>query len=148
MDSKVLQEHVERAKLSKAYHKKPGYIKPLDKTDIIEKLYKKQVVDKPKHLEVEEKKKVEAMGSGVKANVFSSVKAKLPKKEGGAMQMGKPIKVVGSIPVVPKINGESQVIYGTGKMANRNAKVKEIMKSKKLSMTEASKYIKANNIKY
>lgn len=46
------------------------------------------------------------------------------------------------------ISGKNDYFVGAGKMANRQNKVKEIMKSQKLSMIEASSYIKKNKIPY
>jgi len=156
--NRLLNQHVERAKNSKVYQEKPVYIKPKTNTEIITKEYKKQKVDKKDHLEMEDKikpsptvKKASGM-STLKKQVKMDMKKDMKKdvKMAGSMAVGKPVQVKGSVPLKP-VNAEDQTTFGLGKpnrMTARQNKVREIMKSKKMSLPEASKYIKQNNIKY
>lgn len=135
----MLNQHVLRAKNSKAYQEPPKYIRPKTNTEKLmeaSRVYKKQVVDKPNHLEMEEK--------------VQERKA-LKKPAGGSLSIGKPVQVKGSVPLYP-INSEVQTTFGMGQPQSRAKaraeKVREVMKSKNLSLPEASKYIKNNNVKY
>jgi hypothetical protein len=150
--NRLLSQHVERAKSSKGYQEKPLYIKPKTNTEIITTEYKKQKVDKKDHLEMEEKMKPEPAPRVKKASGLSTLKKQMSKdmKTAGSRNIGKPVEVRGSVPLKP-VNAEVQSTFGLGKpnrMSARANKVKEIMKSKKMSLAEASKYIKENNIKY
>lgn len=113
---------------------------PIEHIIHVEKAYKKQVPDlkasgKANHLELE------------------SIVKKMTKKGGNVINPNEVnhIVVEGNKPV--DISAKQYYFSGAGsvqtsKLAKRSIKVKEIMKQQGLSMTEASSYIKKNNIKY
>ena len=106
---------------------------------LAEKLYKKQMPDVKEHLEI-----VKAVTKPVVKEVTKIVGSGKQAVEGASLNMG------------PDISGKNFNVYGQAfggekppsRLQNRAVKIKEIMKSKSLSMIEASKYIKANNIQY
>ena len=129
----------------------------LSAVEFLQKDYKKQIPDlkasgKKNHLELQE----------VVAKLTEKPKVvpkeKMARKTGGNVvkpDQKNEIVIEGSKPV--DISSKQLYFNGAGKvppastetkMKRRSNKVKEIMKSKSLSMTEASKYIKENDIKY
>ena len=129
---------------------------------LAEKLYKKQMPDVKEHLEIVQdtlgrvqpepaeravsscKPVVKAVTKPVVKEVTKIVGSGKQAVEGASLNMG------------PDISGKNFNVYGQAfggekppsRLQNRAVKIKEIMKSKSLSMIEASKYIKANNIQY
>jgi hypothetical protein len=137
---KIYQKVIDVEKSQGTFEKPKSYQPPIRQQDVIEKLYKKQLPDVAGHLEMVEKLKGKT----------SKPKAE---KKGGAQDLIKPPLqfVEGSRPL-EDISAKQQYIIASGKpgdkMKRRGEKIKELMKSKGMSMTEASKYIKANKIQY
>lgn len=106
-----------------------------------ETVYKKQIPDGDKHMEmkevVEKKKEVKPKGGAIKYEK-------------------KPVLVVGSTPVqdmashtpLLRVGGNKNKSEPMSPLKRRAEKCKEIMASEGLSLIEASKYIKKNNVKY
>lgn len=140
MHKTILEKVIKNEKLNKTFAKPTSHKAPIRHQEIIERLYKKQLPDKIEHLEM-----IEKIEKPSKPKVLS-------KKSGGMEFFKEPPKVVEGSKPLDNIASEPQFVLASGKpsdkMKRRSEKIKEIMKQKGLKLVEASKYIKANNIKY
>jgi hypothetical protein len=136
----IRKKNINGEKRIRAYNERANEEKrqktPLEYLVFKEARYKKQVPDRAKHMEMEEKVK----------------KPKLDRVQGGDRNFfPAPLIVKGSMPlqdVSAKTTEVSLTGGGKEKMKRRAEKVKQIMKEKNMSMTQASNYVKKNNVKY
>ena len=136
---KIYQKAIDIEKSKGTYEKPSTYKPPIRQQEIIEKIYKKQLPDVTGHLEMVEKIN----------NKNSKTKTE---KKGGAQNLIKPpLEFVQGSKPLEDISAKQQFVIASGKadkMKRRGEKIKELMKTKGMSMTEASKYIKENKIQY
>lgn len=95
----------------------------------------------------QEQEQEQEQGQGLDGGAYGLYVKKKSRKRGGNLM---PVKIRLPKPKKagrPKVKKE-RVFDPESKTAKRALKVKEIMKSKGLSMIQASSYIKTNNIKY
>lgn len=143
-----LKKAIEKEKQQGLYNKPAKYIAPMSDEQKIMRAYKKQVIDKPKHLEMEEiVKELQKQGKGKVVEMKKVVEPVMKAKKSMVVEGSIPIKQASGIDISSKKLYFSQgASGGSNSSMSRGKQISELMKKYKISLGEASKRLKSGNL--